>query len=168
MKEEKFNFVKTFHRYNPNTEKEEVYLNHNIKLLILGDGEDLFNLKKKAENSPIEFIPFTNNPFPYIKNAKYCCLTSKFEGFPRAVIESLSIVKPIVSVDCSGSKEIILNGYNGLLVKNNNSQDFANAMNRLILDKDLYNNCKQNARESVKHLSLNEIGKKWDDLINEF
>ena len=139
-----------------------------ISLLILGDGEDLIKLKRIAQNSPVIFKPFTNNPFPYIKKAKFCCLTSKFEGFPRALIESLSIGTPIVSVNCSGSKEIILNEYNGLLVKNNNSQDFANAMNRLILDKDLYNNCKQNARESVKHLSLNEIGKKWDDLINEF
>ena len=139
---------------------------HNIKLLVLGDGEDLIKLKKKAENSPIEFIPFTNNPFPYIKNAKYCCLTSKFEGFPRAVIESLSIGTPIVSVDCSGSKEIIINEYNGLLVENNNLSEFTKAMNRLIFDEDLYSNCKRNAIESVKHLSMEEIGKQWDSLIN--
>lgn len=35
-KGEKFSFVDTFHRFNPNTEHEQVYLNHNIPLLKMG------------------------------------------------------------------------------------------------------------------------------------
>ena len=35
-KGEKFSFIDTFHRYDPNTPNEEVYLNHNIKLLKMG------------------------------------------------------------------------------------------------------------------------------------
>jgi Ion channel len=36
LKGERFNFINTFHRYDPNTEDESVYLNHNIKLLKMG------------------------------------------------------------------------------------------------------------------------------------
>ncbi len=32
----KFNFINTFHRYNPNKPDEQVYLNHNFKLLKMG------------------------------------------------------------------------------------------------------------------------------------
>ncbi len=38
-KGEQFNFTNTFHRYDPNTVNEEVYLNHNIKLLKMGGME---------------------------------------------------------------------------------------------------------------------------------
>lgn len=38
-KGERFNFINTFHRYDPNTENENVYLNHNIKLLKMGGME---------------------------------------------------------------------------------------------------------------------------------
>src|SRR5690606_2973878 len=104
----------------------------NIHLLILGGGQDLQLLKNKAKTDTIVFKSFTNNPFPFVKRAKFCCLTSKYEGYPRVLIESLSVNTPVVSVNCSGANEIVKNEVNGLLVENNNHQALAEAMNRLI------------------------------------
>lgn len=137
----------------------------NVKLVVLGDGEDLAFLMDKANSKSIVFKPFTNNPFPYVKNAKFCCLTSRFEGFPRVLIESLSLDTPVVTVDCSGVKDIVKNEFNGLIVRNNNPEEFAEAMNRFIFDTELYKTCKLNAKESIAHLSLNNIAIQWHNLL---
>ncbi|WP_282148908.1 glycosyltransferase [Algibacter lectus] len=139
----------------------------NIKLLILGDGKDKDMLKYKANSDNINFKPFTNNPFPYVKHARFCCLTSRYEGFPRVLIESLSVGTPVLSVECSGVSEIVVNEYNGLIVENNNKQALAGAMNKFVLNKDLYTTCKQNSRLSIEHLSLLKVGEEWSNLLNE-
>lgn len=142
------------------------------KLLILGSGPDLNLIKKiikkyKLEEY-IEIIPFQNNPFNYVKNAKFTILTSRYEGFPMSIIESLAIGTPVVSVDCnSGPAEIIMNETNGLLVQNYNVSTLASAIKRFIDDEKLYNLCKLNATKSVSHLSVDNISKQWKEILSK-
>ncbi len=143
---------------------------NNIKLVILGEGKDKESLKKLTFglglNNDVIFKTFTSTPNKIISNALYTLLTSNYEGFPRVLIESLSLGVPVISVDCaSGPKEIIKNGYNGLLVENNNPKAFAEAMNSFIFDNKLYNICKNNAKKSVMHLSIQNIAKQWLKLL---
>lgn len=140
----------------------------NIKLLILGSGEDLEHLKQKANNNQIVFKPFTPNPFPYIKNSRFVCLTSRFEGFPLVLLESLSVGTPVISVDCkSGPLEIVKDQINGLLIKNHNITALVNALNSFIFDDRLYKTCKENSQQSVAQFSINNITKKWQELIEQ-
>ncbi|NQY05635.1 MAG: glycosyltransferase [Flavobacteriaceae bacterium] len=141
-----------------------------VKLIILGNGKDEAFLKSKVTeqnlNDDVLFFDFVKNPSGYIKTAKYVCLTSRVEGFPRSLVEALSLDVPVISVDCkSGPKEIIINGENGLLVENYNPKALANAMNSFIFEENQYNSCKNNAPESIAHLRLESISAQWKQLL---
>lgn len=143
---------------------------NNVSLKILGDGKDLERLKNRVEilniASNVEFLPYNPYPSAIVKSALFTVLTSRYEGFPRSILESLALGTPVVSVDCkSGPNEIIQNTFNGLLVENHNPEALAKAMNRLLEDKDLYLHCKQNSKPSVAHFSEETIVKEWQSIL---
>ncbi len=144
---------------------------HNINLKLLGEGEDLEKLKNMAKSlniaSHVKFLPYNPKPSTIVRSALFTVLTSRYEGFPRSIIESLALGTPVVSVDCkSGPNEIIKNNFNGILVDNHNPEALAVAMNRLIEDKDLYLYCKSNSTSSVAHFSEQNIVEQWQLLLN--
>lgn len=137
-----------------------------IRLIIIGTGFQETNYRSlcvqlKLERF-IEFKGFLENPFPYYKNAYFSVLCSKNEGFPNVLIESLACKTPVISFDCfTGPSEIIINGYNGLLVDNQNFDKLTELMNLMVSDKKLYSKCKKNALKSVEKFSLDKIGNEW-------
>jgi glycosyltransferase involved in cell wall biosynthesis len=142
-----------------------------VILKIYGDGKDKDALLKMIDSmnltSQVSVHPFTPDIYQVLKSALFLTLTSRFEGFPRVLLEALSVGTPVVSVNCkSGPDEIILNEYNGLLIENFNEQALADAMNRFIFDESLYQMCKDNAIMSVAHLRQEHIAKQWVNLLS--
>ena len=147
----------------------EIYL-HGYKLLLMGEGPDLEIIQKNIKRLQLEefviIYPFNRNPFQFVQQAKFTILTSRYEGFPLSIVESLAIGTPVISVDCdSGPRELIKDGFNGLLVGNNNPNLLATAMKQLVEDDNLYDFCKKNAAKSVEHLSLERISRQWESIL---
>lgn len=141
-----------------------------IRLVILGDGvmkkELELKVKKLNIGNNLVFKGFVDNPYKFMKNAKFMILSSKFEGFPMVLIETLACNTPVVAFDCfSGPSEIVCHEKNGLLVENQNFEKLTEAMNTMVLNKDLYNTCKQNSKNSVTQFSLETIGNEWLNLL---
>lgn len=143
----------------------------NIKLLILGEGK----LKNKwvalVESLNLqEMVLFkgqVKNPFRYYKKALFTISTSKYEGMPMVLLESLASETPVISWDyASGPNEIILHKKNGLLVENQKEEKLIEAMNLFVLDKTLYLHCKENSLASVQQYRLETIGATWLKILN--
>ncbi|MBG6111233.1 N-acetylgalactosamine-N,N'-diacetylbacillosaminyl-diphospho-undecaprenol 4-alpha-N-acetylgalactosaminyltransferase [Flavobacterium sp. CG_9.10] len=149
---------------------ESILPRNNIHLVLLGDGDQKTNLQKLAKSrkvsDKVHFLGFQNNPFKYLKNAKFFVLSSLNEGLPNVILESLTCETPVVAFDClSGPSEMIVHKKNGLLVENQNVKQLTEAMNLFVDDENLYKYCKQNALQSVQSFSISTIGQQWLDLM---
>ena len=89
---------------------------------IVGEGKLKVRLqnfiKKSGLQKSVRILNWVENPFPLIKQTNLFILSSKFEGLPNVLLESLVLKKFVISSDCrTGPKEILLNGKGGLLFK---------------------------------------------------
>lgn len=143
-----------------------------IRLVILGDGvrfEEMKSLANKFNVSDlVDFKGFEPNPENYLQDALFTVLTSKYEGLPTVLVESLLMKTPVISFDCeTGPNEIIIDRFNGLLIENQNKEKMIEGMNELIINNELYQFLKQNAYKSVEKFQMEAIKKQWEKVIND-
>lgn len=103
------------------------------RLKIVGEGSLEFELRALAEQlqiaDKVDFEGFQRDILPYYQNAKFTLLTSRYEGFPNVLVESITLGTPIVAVKCpSGPDEIIVQGVNGYLVDSKDENILAGFM----------------------------------------
>ena len=82
-------------------------------------------------------------------NADCFVMPSYREGFPNTVLEAGAMGLPSIVTDINGSREIIENGKNGLIVPSKDSGALYNAMERMLKDNILRETMKNNAREMI-------------------
>ena len=71
------------------------------------------------------------------------------EGFPNTVLEAGAMGLPSIVTDINGSREIIENEKNGLIVPSKNVDSLYNAMLRMLTDNDAREAMKKNARPMI-------------------
>ena len=76
-------------------------------------------------------------------------LPSYREGFPNTVLEAGAMELPSIVTDINGSREIIENGQNGLIVQPKDAVALAEAMERMITDKPLREQMTAHARPMI-------------------
>lgn len=103
--------------------------------MILGDGPERNTLSNLAAKEGVSgrFIlaGAKENPYPYYVATDIYVHATRFEGKSIAIQEAQILGCPIIASDCSGNREQIKSGENGLLC-NFNPKDIAGAIESLI------------------------------------
>lgn len=140
-------------------------------LRIVGDGDSSL-LKNEAEelkiNDSVQFIGRCSDmSVEYLKSSLFV-LTSKYESFSLVIIEAKSFGIPVISFDCPfGPREIVRNGVDGLLIENDNTNDFSEAMIRLMKDEELRQNMGRSAiLDYLDRWNVHKIIDKWLVILN--
>lgn len=99
----------------------QVRKTHTCNLVLLGQGKEHDHLQQLAGElgfgDDIYMPGFSPNPYAYMRNASVFALTSRWEGMPVVLVESLGMGTPVVATDCpSGPKELLRDGALGALV----------------------------------------------------
>ncbi|MBW2018296.1 MAG: glycosyltransferase [Deltaproteobacteria bacterium] len=92
-----------------------------VHLTLVGEGEDEGLLRKIVTDGGMDHaVTFAGpqpNPFPFMAYSDLFISSSRWEGSPNAVLESLACGTPVLAFDCpGGTKEIIKEELNGWLV----------------------------------------------------
>lgn len=109
----------------------------NISYTIVGaenNEELLFLINEYHLNSIVKLIPKVshNKVIEYINNADALLLSSIEEGIANVVVESMAMGTPVISTDCGGMAELVINNENGWLVPNRNPKAMADAIEEFI------------------------------------
>lgn len=138
---------------------------------IYGEGQDRNSLQELIEKHHIEnsfsLCPPTKNiQEKYLKSSIYV-MSSRFEGLPMALLEAMACGVPCISFDCPyGPAEIITPEEDGILVKNGNTDELADAICRLIEDTDKRIRMGKQAQKNIQRYLREEVMKLWDELFN--
>ena len=81
----------------------------------------------------IEYLGETKDVRPYLAAANVIVLPSWREGTPCAVMEGMSMGRPVVVTDAPGCREVVFNGINGYMAPLRDPRALAESMERFIL-----------------------------------
>ncbi len=111
-----------------------------VRWYVLGEGEERTKLERRIRGLGLGESFFllgdVENPYPYMRQADIYVQASRFEGRSIAVREAGVLGKPILLSDCSGNREQVEDGVDGLLCAFT-PQAVCAGIVRLIQDADL-------------------------------
>lgn len=128
-----------------------------IHMVIMGVGhhvgqlDSVKNLIKELKMSGnVTLLDWTerSDVFNIISKSKFYISTSRYEGLPYSIVESLALSKPCVVTFCDGNKDLIEDGYNGFVIKNDDIVLFRDRILRLLSEKELLAEFSHNAYQS--------------------
>lgn len=107
------------------------------RFTIIGEGSKRASLQKQINdmqlNGKVFLAGSSSKPFSIIPKPDLFLMGSYYEGFPNAMLESLSLGIPVVAFDAPGGiSELLIEGRNGFLVTGNNESLFTQTIEKAI------------------------------------
>lgn len=139
-------------------------------LRILGEGPERSRLEKQICEAKlagrVTLCGWTPQPESALIGSDIFVLSSRYEGFPNALLEAMACGLPAIAFDCeSGPREIIRPEIDGLLVPVEDVAALAQAMSRLMGDAALRAKFAANASEVVERFSSERFFARWAELL---
>ena len=138
-------------------------------LKIVGEGEDRAKLtnfiKKNKLTDSVELVGNTDDVGQYYKEAEIFCLSSRFEGFPMVLLETLAFGLPIVSFDCDTGPAEVLEDTGSILVPQSDTNKLALSLIDLMSDNQQRKKISIRSKEKAQIYQPENIINKWISIL---
>ena len=137
------------------------------RLVIAGDGAYRPQLVAQVERlgiqDRVEFLGAIDDPFSVLRASKVFVLSSRYEGFPNALLEAMACGCSVVSFDCdSGPRDLIDQAVNGVLVPPEDVAALTGSLQDLTSCSERAEQLASAASDSVSLYSMESILRKWE------
>lgn len=140
------------------------------KLHFYGNGAMLGSLKKKVKSARLDdaviFEGFVNNIDEAFSTAAVSILTSRYEGAPLVIQESLQNNCPVVAFDCCyGPRDMIEDGVNGYLIPGGDVAAMADRIIKILTESGLREKLSANCAKSIEKFYPEVVAVQWAELF---
>ena len=183
--EKDMNTISIFARINPvkqlddiikafkivSNEKEDVTLNIYGTTAFELEEEELQKLKELTRKlnleNKVKFKGYTQNASSLMRKNLFMVMTSKNEGFPMALVESMANASPVICYNFKyGPKDLISDKVDGIIINKDDIDGLADAMLYLLNNPQIAIDMGKKAKEKIKNdYSIISSGQKWENLF---
>jgi len=143
-----------------NAMKDLVKEHKNIHLLL--PGKDSYNgyyhklVEELNLKDNIHFLGFRKDIPRLLKISNISVASSRREGLPVNILEAMYVGLPIIATDCRGQRDLVENGKNGFLIKQDNVDEFKKCVKKIYVNaKNCDNILKHNKKKISEYLLPN-------------
>lgn len=149
--------------------KEFLSYESDWNLIIVGGGDGTY-LNNLITNFSLEdrvtLLGSSTNITEQLNKSSIFALTSRKEGLPMVLIEAMSQGLACIAFDCySGPRDILTNETDGLLIEDQNTEEFLKGIIRLTREPELRLKLGRAAVATSKKYSKDIITNKWVELL---
>jgi glycosyltransferase involved in cell wall biosynthesis len=137
------------------------------RLIVVGDGPEWENLESLAIRLRVtDRVIFTGGisrrqVFAYLKAADVFLLNSVYEGLPHIVLEAYAVGLPVVATSAGGTKEVVEDGVNGLILPPGRKDLLAAAIDRILSEPNLRASLVEGGRRTLQERF------QWETMVKE-
>jgi len=98
----------------------------------VGAGDTLTECERAADGIGIQFLGQRKNVERLVGTFDIGVLCTFGEGLSNSIMEYMALGKPVVATDCGGTRELVVDGQTGVLVKQSDPRELAEGIGYLI------------------------------------
>jgi glycosyltransferase involved in cell wall biosynthesis len=125
-----------------------------LHLLLVGDGDlktaAIAEVDKLKIKEHVTFEQFRSDVVDILAATDIYCLPSLWEGLPIGLLEAMGMSVPVIATDVDGSREIVNNRQNGLLIPPRDVSALTNAILTMVREEELRDRMAQMGRNTVE------------------
>lgn len=145
-----------------------------VKLYIIGDGEEQKSLEKQIKGLKLEnrvfMLGYLNKEqqLEYLLKSSVYAMTSISEGLPMVLLEAMNFGIPCIAYKTdTGVADIIKNNKNGFIIENRNQEEYIKKLEMLLEDTKLKENMRKECKNTSKKYYKEEIVKIWESILKK-
>lgn len=138
--------------------RELLFIRPDVRLILVGQEEKKLDPISSAtkeiiiKTKEIETVgpKYGDDLVSYYAASNCFVFPSYREGFPNTVLEAGAMNLPCIVTDINGSREIIINGKNGIIIPSKDKDALFEAMRYMVENKSEYSTMVSNARQMIE------------------